>query len=277
MRRRTRLVLSAACGTLAMLLASSYAEAAQREAESARAEALERYGGEVTNLVVAREGLAAGDVVGESDVEVREWLADLAPEGSLSTVDDVVGQRLTSAVAAGSPLSEVAFAGGEGTVEVPDGRVAVTVRITDKTGVTGSLANGARLLVYEVGKDGTSLVSGDATVVGASERAGSAAASTGSSVTLAVAPECVTRVLRSGADGSLRLALPAEGVEGVTGQTDPADPVTAEPATVDAETPAGGEGDQGGEGAPAVEGGGAATRDADGGDAATAPAEGGEA
>lgn len=207
MRRRTRLALSVACGVLAMLLAATYADAAQQEAEAARAEALERYGGEVASLVVAKKGLSAGDVLSQSDVEIREWLVDLAPEGAVSNLDDVVGLRLASAVAAGSPLSEVDFAGAEGSLEVPEGRVAVSVKLTDKTGISSALPAGSRLLAYEVREGKTTLVTGDASVVGASSgTAGS------SSVTVAVSPSVVARVLAAGADGTLRLVVPAEDV-----------------------------------------------------------------
>lgn len=208
MRRRTRIALSVACGVLAMMLAATYADAAQQEAEAARAEALERYGGEVASLVVAKRGLTAGDVLSQSDVEVREWLVDLAPGGAVSNLDDIVGMRLTSAVAAGSPLCEVDFAGTEGTLEVPEGRVAVSVKLTDKTGVTASLARGSRLLAYEVREGGTSLISGDASVVGsASGGAGS------SSLTIAVAPSVVARVLAASSEGTLRLVVPAQDVD----------------------------------------------------------------
>lgn len=230
MQKRTRVALSAACGVFAVVLSVAYADAAKGEAEAARAEALARYGGEVTNLVVARSGMSAGDIVSQSDVEVREWLVDLAPTGALSSVDDVVGLRLTSAVAAGSPLSEVDFAGSDGSLEVPDGRVAISVRLSDKTGVSGPLAAGSRLLAYEVTQDGPSLISGDVTVVGTSSLS-TTQTSSASSLTIAVEPDDVTRVLAAGADGTLRLAVPAEGV-GSSG--DSADDAAA-PSSVGAE------------------------------------------
>lgn len=217
MRKKSRVVLSVACGAFAVALSVAYADAAKGEAEAARAEALERYGGEVTSLVVARTGLSAGDVVSQADVEVREWLSDLAPEGALGSIDDVVGYRLTSAVAAGSPLSEVDFAALVGTLEVPEGRVAVSVHLSDKTGVTGPLAAGSRLLAYEVGESGPALISGDVTVVGTGVQS-SVQTSSASTLTLAVEPDDVTRVLMAAADGTLRLAVPAEGVGSSGGQ-----------------------------------------------------------
>ena len=235
MRRRTRLALSAACGTLAVLLAAAHADAAQHEAEVARSEALERYGGEVTSLVVARDTLFAGDVVGQSDVEVREWLVDLAPTDALDGIDDAVGLRLTSAVAAGAPLSTVDFAGNDETLEVPDGRVAVSVRLTDETGVSATLPSGSRLLAYEVGKSGTALIAGDVMLVAAS--LGTQVAP-GSTLTLAVDPRDVTQVLAAAADETLRLVVPASNVEAAALSADAAlgsQTVPFAPTTVEAE------------------------------------------
>lgn len=160
------MMLSVACGILAVLCALIYADSVRQETEQVRTQALERYGGEVTNLVVARAGLSSGDVIKQTDVEVREWLVDLAPQEALSTLDDVVGLRLTSAVAAGAPLSRVDFARVDGEIEIPEGRVAVSVHLSDKTGVSDTLTSGSRLLAYEVTATNTVLISNDIVVVG---------------------------------------------------------------------------------------------------------------
>ena len=231
MRRRTRLVLSAACGTLACALAVGYADAARAEAESERAAVLERYGGEVTSLVVSTGRLSAGDVVGEDDVEVRDWLSDLAPEGALSSPDDVVGRRVTSAVAAGSPLSEVDFADAAGAIQVPEGRVAVSVRLSDKTGVTSEVAAGTRLLAYEATGEQTSLLAADVTALGHPQET-AARGTAGQTLTVAVGQRDVTRVLAAAAAGTLRLVVPAEDVTGGAVEGDEeADAPEAAPAT----------------------------------------------
>lgn len=246
MRRRVKFVLSAACGTLATLLALGHADAVRAQAESERSEMLERYGGEVTSLVVAREGLSQGDVVSESDVEVREWLAALAPEGAMTGLDDVVGKRLTSAVASGSPLSEVDFAGGAGALQVPEGRVAVTVRLSEKTGVAADIAAGTRLLAYGVEDGVPQLISSDALVLGREgEHGETGAASSSRELTVAVAPEAVMQVLAASASGGLRLVVPAEDIEGEGAQAVLSDAEAAvdgeAPSSVPAETGAAGD------------------------------------
>lgn len=105
MRRRARIATSAACGVAAALLAMGGVQSARADVQRERSELLERYGGEVASLVIARRELASGSVVSESDVEQRDWLADLAPEGAFTSVGDIVGSRLTSPVAKGAPLT----------------------------------------------------------------------------------------------------------------------------------------------------------------------------
>ena len=144
MRRRARIATSAACGVAAALLAMGGVQSARADVQRERSELLERYGGEVASLVIARRELASGSVVSESDVEQRDWLA---PEGAFTSVGDIVGSRLTSPVAKGAPLTRLSIASGEGDVEVPEGRVAVSVRAGERAGIPLDVASGARVLV----------------------------------------------------------------------------------------------------------------------------------
>lgn len=266
MRRRARLATSAACGALALMLAAAYAESARAEVRAERSEVLERYGGEVASLVVAREELLQGDVVTEADVEVREWLVDLAPAGSLSSVGDVVGMRLTSSVAAGSPLTELDFAGQDGAIEVPEGRVAVSARLGDRSGVPAEVPAGSRVLAYEDADGAVRLLSSDVVVLAAP--AGTSRSSSERSITLAALPGDVMALLASGSAGTLRIAVPAEDVatDELGGRS-----VARAPTTVEAEGgAAAGEGQD--DVAPAGE---AAAARADEGDA-DGPDSGGE-
>ena len=71
MSRRFRLVISGAFALLAIVLCAAYAQHVREEAESVRADALARYGGEVVSLVVADDAIEEGDV--KRDVR---WTAD---------------------------------------------------------------------------------------------------------------------------------------------------------------------------------------------------------
>ena len=72
MRRRMRLV----CATLSALAACAacllYGKHVKAQAEQVRIDALERYGGEVVNLLVATRTLEYGDIIDSGSVASRE-------------------------------------------------------------------------------------------------------------------------------------------------------------------------------------------------------------
>lgn len=237
MTRRVRLVVAGACALVAALLCVAYGQSVRAEAEQVRAEALERYGGEVVTLVVASEGLEVGDVVDRLNVTEQDWLADLVPEDAILSLDDVLGAEITVPAAAGAPLTSLNFRDDEDAVEVPSGCVAVTVSVTTNLGLPSATTAGTRLAAYEVDDSGVSLISDDLLVL----RSTADQTSVGSrgEVTLAVAAEDVASVLAASAEGSLRLALPADDIEDLSLGTESAptrvDPVVTEDGEEDAE------------------------------------------
>lgn len=213
MTRRFRLALSGAFALLAAVLCASYGQHVRDEAERVRTEALERYGGEVASLVVAAEGLEAGDVVDRQNVVERDWLVDLAPADAVTGLDSVLGAQVTVPVARGVPLTALNFRDDAAALEVPSGRVALSVSVTERLGVPPTVAPGTELAAYEVRDGGVRLVAEGLQVLrAASEQAG--LGSKGALV-LAVAPDDVAGVLAASAEGTLRLALPAEDVSGL--------------------------------------------------------------
>ena len=213
MRRRFRLVVSGACALAAALVCGLYGQHVRDEAERVRTEALVRYGGEVVSLLVAPDGLEAGEVVDGRNVVERDWLADLAPEGAVVGIDSVIGEEVTVPAAAGAPLTNLNFRDSEDAIDVPSGRVALSIPVTEDLGLPSSAAEGTTLAAYEVTDSGVSLLAADLTVL----RSPAERSSVGSrgAVTLAVSPGSVASVLASSAEGSLRLALPADDAEGL--------------------------------------------------------------
>lgn len=236
MRKHIRLITALACGLLAVLLAFAYGEQARAEVRAERSEVLERYGGEVTNLVVARRELASGEVISENNLEVQEWLADLAPEGAITDVSEVVGLRLSNSVAKGEPLNALDVASQEGALDIPDGRVAISVYVNDKTGLAQSVANGARVLCYRSVDDGLKAICSDAFILANGVSGTSSLSTSTGTICLAVLPTYVEDVLAASSDGSLRLALPGEGVAAE-------EALDNEPAETEAETKSEAEGD----------------------------------
>ena len=232
MTSRFRVIVAVACAAGAMVASVAYAQQVKAAAVSERDAALERYGGEVTDLVVARREIAAGTTVTKDDVEMREWLADLAPEGGIASVDDVVGKTVTEPVAKGSPVTAIAFRDVAGSVSVPSGHVAVTVPVTDKLGVAKDVAAGTAVQAWSVGDAGARLLASDVSVLLAPAATKTAQAG---SLTLAVLPNDVQSLLVSSAAGELRLVMPADDVATVTSpQTSAQAPSSVSAQTVEA-------------------------------------------
>ncbi len=256
MTRRFRLILSGSCALLSAVLCLAYGEHVREESERVRAEALERYGGEVVTLVVATEGIEAGESVSRANASERDWLVDLAPADAVTGLDAVLGTEVSVPVAAGVPLTELNFRDATEAVEVPSDRVALSVPLDDDLGVPPGTEAGESLAAYETGELGVQLISSDVRVLSAPQS--SAGPLSSGTITLAVAPDEVARLLAASDEGSLRLALPGEqALELVEeGQAAPTS-VPAEPGSD------GGEGVDAGEGAdegavPSEEGGDAA-------------------
>ncbi|OUO58798.1 hypothetical protein B5F73_07225 [Olsenella sp. An270] len=206
--RRLRLVVSCSCALASLALCLVYGAHVRQEAERVRSEALERYGGEVVTLVVATEGIEAGESVSRANAAEREWLVDLAPADAVTSIDSVIGSDVSVPVAAGVPLTGLNFRDAAEAVEVPEGRVALTVTVDDDLGVPPGVSAGELLAAYEVDEDGVQLLAGDVRVLSAPE--GGAGMLSAGSITVAVAPDDVARMLAASAAGSLRLALPGE-------------------------------------------------------------------
>lgn len=206
MSLRFRVVLSSACALLAVMACLAYASGVREEAERVRAEVLERYGGEVVTLVVASTRLEPGDVVSQSNVSTREWVADLAPEGAVVSLADVLGREVGVATEKGAPLTQLTFRSSSDLADVPDGHVALSIPLTDKLGVPRGIGQGATLVAYAVTNEGTRLVSGEMTVLAAPV---ATALGSGGQLTLSLLPDDVAAVLTASASGDLRLVMPA--------------------------------------------------------------------
>ncbi len=215
MSKRFRLILSAAFGVLALMACLGYGEQVRAEAETDRAEALERYGGELVGIVVAARDLEPGEKVDSLTCEERDWVAELVPEGSLTSLEDSLGLTLTSPVSAGTPITETAVREDSTTLPIPDGTVAMSVALGDKTGVGSDVALGTQLVGYRVVDGETRVVSTGLTVIGQGE----GASASGASLTVAVPLDDVAAFIAAATDGSLRLVQPADGLYGVESGT----------------------------------------------------------
>ena len=210
MPKRWRVLLSLACSAVAGVACLAYTAHVRSEADRVRTETMRRYGGDVVTLVVASRTLEAGEVVSAADVEMRDWLSSLAPEGAKTSLDEVVGCEVSVPACASAPLTALNFRDPEQLVDIPSGHVAVSVPITEKLGVTTGIAVGTHVVTYRA-KDATAeLIGGDATVL--SVPGGGTSMARGS-LTIAVTPEDVPTILSASSAGDLRLVVPADDVK----------------------------------------------------------------
>lgn len=236
MSTRFRIVFSSACAVLAVMLSLAYGTHVRDEAERVRTEALERYGGEVVTLAVATQQLEPGDATSASNVAMRDWLADLAPEGAVTSMDEALGREVGVASAKGAPLTSLTFRTSSDMAEVPEGRVAVSIPVTDKLGVPRDVPQGSLLAGYVVTPEGTKLISADMVVLAAP--AATAVGAAGQLTVAVVAPD-VPAVLSASASSDLRLVMPGEGTEDGEGMAGGYAPEELEEGDVAAEaTPA---------------------------------------
>ncbi len=99
--------------------------------------------------VVSVHALAAGSVLGPSDVEVIEVPARVRPERAFTTSDLVVGQVVSSAVDAGEVLTPSRLVGANLLAGQPADRVAMAVPVLDAH-ATGARA-GSHVDLYTTG------------------------------------------------------------------------------------------------------------------------------
>ena len=195
MSLRFRVVFALSCAVLTLLAFTS-------------SDAIARYGGEVVSLVVTNRQIEAGETVSSGDVSKRDWVADLAPDGALTSADDIVGKKLTVAAAKGSPVTRLNLReDGEG-IEIPPGHISIGVAVGDRVGLAPDTHPGTSVVAYSTTEKGTALLASNIVVLSLG-KSGSGAL-TGAN--LAVMPDDVAKVLSASAAGDLRLVVPADDV-----------------------------------------------------------------
>lgn len=135
----------------------SYMGIVQQEADSARNEAIARYGGEQVEVLVAKRDINPGEVIDASNTFKKLWISDLLPEGSITNASDAYGKKVASFVANGEVLLTKRFETSSLGIEVPEGLVALSVPAQDIKAVGGAITKGTKVDVYAVGTSTTCL------------------------------------------------------------------------------------------------------------------------
>lgn len=205
MKRKTRLALSVASGVCAAAIALLYAAGVRAEAQAVQQDALARYGGDLVTVCVATRDIEPGETIDEGNVQVEEWVSSLLPTEAMTSLRDAAGKTATSRIPKRAPLSSVYFEQVGDSVEVPRGKVAVSVASDAQRAVGGALERGDRVDVY-VAKDGVAdrLTSAEVLDTNVLANGGGDLAW----VTLAVSASSVKEVIVAAASGSISLVVP---------------------------------------------------------------------
>ena len=110
------------------------------------------------SVVVAAHPLKSGAVIAAADVKTIQWPGATTPKGTFEKPEEVIGKTVFDAIGDEELLSDTHLAspksgGGSG---VPEGMRAVSIHVTDSTGVIGMLRTGQKVDVQVVlGKTGS--------------------------------------------------------------------------------------------------------------------------
>lgn len=111
-------------------------------------------------VVVAAHPLKTGTVVAAADIRTIQWPGVHTPKGTFETPGQVIGKTVFDAIGEEELISDTHLAseksgGGSG---VPEGMRAVSIHVTDSSGVIGMLRAGQKVDVQIVlGKNGTEI------------------------------------------------------------------------------------------------------------------------
>lgn len=261
MRQRTRIIVSILTGVAALALTLVYTSSVESAAYAQQKETMERYGGDLVEVCVATRDIEAGETIDDACVSVDEWVATLLPADAYIAMRDVEGKQATSRIPKNTVLCPDYFERHESALEVPRGKVAVSVAVDEEHAVGGALALDDYVDVY-ASKDGVADRLCGARIIDTSVE--KTDGGTIAWATLAVDPDDVSELLAAAAKGSINLVVPDDA----TAEVD------ADEAEDEAQVEAA-EGEEGSDtGAPEGD---AAADDAEGDDSAAAGAEDGSA
>jgi pilus assembly protein CpaB len=98
--------------------------------------------GFVPSVVVATHSLERGSVIQAADIKAVSWTGPEAPKGSFTTPEQVFGLTVLEAVSASSPVMETMISSNRA---VPAGMRAVSIHVTDSSGVVAMLHPGYKV------------------------------------------------------------------------------------------------------------------------------------
>lgn len=207
--KKRLLICGIACGLICAVCVFLYTEMVYAEADSKRNEALQRYGGEQVEVLVASRTIHPGEMLDPSNCTTKTWLSDLLPEEALLSMEEAEGKQATSLILQGEVVSKSRFNNETKELDIPAGFVAIALPAQDVQAVGGSITAGSKVDVYATGNK-TTCLGRDLEVL-----ATSAGGEEGSSrskitwVTLAIKPEKTQEFVTASQSMEIYFALPS--------------------------------------------------------------------
>ena len=178
------------------------------QAEQVQAETLAKYGGDRVEVCVAARDIDVGETLDETNVITQEWLTSLLPRDAATELRQVRGDVTTSRIPKNAVICNVYTKAESHKLEVPKGKVAVSVAVDAEHSVGGATGVGSYVDVY-VQKDGVTDRLCGAHVIDTSENSGATREGKIEWVTLAADPEDVKELLGASGKGTVSLTIPA--------------------------------------------------------------------
>lgn len=207
--KKTRILISVLSALLASFCFFTYVQSVRAEAEKSRAEAIQKYGGELTSILVATKQIEPGETLSTSNTQVKSWISDLIPEGAITNPESVMGRTVSSVIGVGMPVVSLHLRSATSQISIPENLVGLTISHGEKYGLAERLSAGTKLAAYEVTDSLITCIASDIAVL-SDDTEGALYSS--SSVTLGLTPEQVPAVLSAYARGTLRFTLPGSKI-----------------------------------------------------------------
>ena len=208
--QRKQLVAGIVCAVLAVAAVFAYTATVSNEAASKRQAAIEKFGGEQTKVVVAKQDISTGSAFTNANTQVETWLVDLLPSADVAvSADQVEGLIAQADIKEGEPIVLSRAGDGNARINVPAGLEAVSVSSDDVLAVGGSVQTGSFVNVYvETAKGKVVLLGKKILVLETSAYVDAKSSEAITWVTLAVTPESVSELLEASCKGTIHLVLP---------------------------------------------------------------------
>lgn len=209
MTKKTRILISVLSALLASFCFFAYVQSVRAEAEKSRAEAIQKYGGELTSILVATKQIEPGETLSSSNTQVKSWISDLIPEGAITNPESVMGRTVSSVIGVGMPVVSLHLRSVASQITIPENLIGLTISHGEKYGLAERLSAGTKLAAYEVTDSLITCIASDISVLSGDTEG---TLYTSSSVTLGLTPEQVPAVLSAYARGTLRFTLPGSKI-----------------------------------------------------------------